>query len=258
MLKALTIMSSSNYSCKCCDKNYTQKSSYENHNVLCEFLHMSKREKKVDEEESNDLPSYKNLVKLVGMLAVKNNKLEEKIESMQKWVDKSKKKINIVEWLNSNAKPVLSFAQFLESITLSESHVDLLNDNNMIKTLTNIFEEFFKKENALPIYAFKEKPNTFYNYDEVTKKWSEMEKNSVVSLLYFIDRKVQNQITAWNIKYHEKIKYNDRWAQTFNKLVSKANALSYRDDATLSKLKGILFNILKCEVKRYVEYEFDY
>jgi len=34
--------------------------------------------------------------------------------------------------------------------------------------------------------------------------------------------------------------------------------LSYRDDATLSKMKGIIFNLLKCEVKRYVEYEFEF
>ena len=72
------------YTCNCCNKKYTKKSSYQNHAVLCEFLHSSKREKSIDDEESSDLPSYRNLVKLVGMLAVKNSKLEEKVESLQK------------------------------------------------------------------------------------------------------------------------------------------------------------------------------
>ena len=251
-------MSSSKYTCNCCNKKYTKKSSYQNHAVLCEFLHSSKREKSIDDEESSDLPSYRNLVKLVGMLAVKNSKLEEKVESLQKYAEKSKRKINIIEWLNVNVKPTLTFAQFLESIVLSESHVNCLNEHNMIKTLTTIFEEYFIKENCLPVYAFKEKVNTFYSFNHETNSWSEMEKDAVISMLYYVDRLVQREITKWSQKYHEKIKYNDKWAQTFAKLVGKANALSYRDDATLSRLKGILFNQLKCEVKRYVEYEFDY
>jgi len=247
-----------NYECKGCDKKYTQKSSYQNHAILCEFLKNSKRENAIEEQESADLPSYKDLVKLVGMLAVKNNKLEEKVDSLQKWVEKSKKKVNIIEWLNTNIKPDLTFVQFLESIILSENYVNCLNENNMMKTLTSIFEEFFKKENNLPIYAFKEKQNTFYLYNQETNSWSEMEKDRIISMIYYIDRQVQREITNWSIKYHEKIKYNDKWAQTFNKLVGKANSLSYREDATLSKLKGILFNLLKCEIKRYVEYEFEY
>lgn len=246
------------YTCNCCNKKYTKKSSYQNHAVLCEFLHSSKREKSIDDEESSDLPSYRNLVKLVGMLAVKNSKLEEKVETLQKYAEKSKRKINIIEWLNVNVKPTLTFAQFLESIVLSESHINCLNEHNMIKTLTTIFEEYFIKENCLPVYAFNEKVNTFYSFNHETNSWSEMEKDAVVSLLYYVDRLVQREITKWSQKYHEKIKYNDKWAQTFAKLVGKANALSYRDDATLSRLKGILFNQIKCEVKRYVEYEFDY
>jgi hypothetical protein len=246
------------YTCNCCNKKYTKKSSYQNHAVLCEFLHSSKREKSIDDEESSDLPSYRNLVKLVGMLAVKNSKLEEKVETLQKYAEKSKRKINIIEWLNVNVKPTLTFAQFLESIVLSESHINCLNEHNMIKTLTTIFEEYFIKENCLPVYAFNEKVNTFYSFSHETNSWSEMEKDAVVSLLYYVDRLVQREITKWSQKYHEKIKYNDKWAQTFAKLVGKANALSYRDDATLSRLKGILFNQIKCEVKRYVEYDFDY
>jgi len=241
------------YACKSCSKKYTQKTAHQNHEVLCELLKSSK-----NEDESSELPSYKNLVKLVGILAIKNSKLEEKLETMQKWVEKSKRKINIVEWLNKNIVPTLTFTQFIDSIVLSEKHVTYLNENNMIKTLTNIFEDHFNKENNLPIYSFKEKQNTFYSYNDATKTWSEMDKSQIISLLYYIDRKIQNEITKWSIKYNEKIKYNDNWAQTFNKLVGKANSLSYRDDATLTKFKGILFNLLKCEVKRYIEYEFDF
>ena len=61
------------YACKSCSKKYTQKTAHQNHEVLCELLKSSK-----NEDESSELPSYKNLVKLVGILAIKNSKLEIK------------------------------------------------------------------------------------------------------------------------------------------------------------------------------------
>jgi len=133
-----------------------------------------------------------------------------------------------------------------------------LNENNMIKSLTQIFEEYFNKDDLIPIYAFKEKQNTFYFYDDSLKSWLEMSKDKLISLMYNIDKKIQRELTKWSEKYEEKINENDKWGERFNRLVGKANTLSYRDDSTLSKLKNILFNILKCEVKRYIEYEFEY
>jgi uncharacterized protein YeeX (DUF496 family) len=208
--------------------------------------------------ENDRLPSYQELVTLVGLLVMKNNKLEERVDGLQKWVEKSKKKINIVDWLNTNVKPSMTFIEFLGSIVLNENHIVYLNENNMIKTMTHIFEEYIKRDIGLPIYAFSEKPNTLYLFDDATEKWSEMTKDNLISVMYYVDRQVQLEITKWSDANSEKIKHNDKWSQMFNKLVGKANALSYRDDATLGKLKGVVFQLLKCEVKKYVEYEFQF
>jgi uncharacterized protein YeeX (DUF496 family) len=213
---------------------------------MCSMIHRSG-------DENDRLPTYSELVTLVGLLVMKNNKLEEKVDGLQKWVEKSRKKVNVLDWLNSNVKPSMTFLQFLQSIVLNENHITYLNENNMIKTMTHIFEEYFKPENGLPIYAFAEKQNVFYLFDEERGVWSEMTKDNIISIMYYIDRQVQMEITKWYDANSEKIKHVDKWGQMFNKLVGKANALSYRDDATLGKLKGVMFQLLKCEVKKYVE-----
>ena len=42
-------------------------------------------------------------------LGQKYNRLEEKVDEMSKWITKKKKKINILEWLNTNITPIISF-----------------------------------------------------------------------------------------------------------------------------------------------------
>ena len=95
------------YCCDTCKKEYTRKSSLDKHRILCDFKMKSKREKQIDFEESTDIPSHSQLVKIVQELTLKMMKMEEKMEEMQKWVEKKRRKLNIVSWLNSSVTPTV-------------------------------------------------------------------------------------------------------------------------------------------------------
>ena len=160
--------------------------------------------------------------------------------------------------MNANVEASISYDKFVQDIVLDLSYVDYLNEHNMIKTMTLVLENYFQHKKNVPIKAFNEKTNKFYIYDNENSSWVEMQKDQIISLLYLVDRTIQIIITKWRNINEDKITNNDKWSQTYNKLISKANAISYRDEHILSKMKTILFNQLKCDVKRYVEYEFEY
>ena len=107
------------------------------HFVLCAIIHKAKhKDKNKDretEEINEDLPSQKQMYKMILELALKYNKLEEKVELMSKWVDKKKKKINILDWLNtsSNLKPELIFDNLADSMSILESDLNLLFNSNV-------------------------------------------------------------------------------------------------------------------------------
>ena len=86
--------------CENCNKEYTRKYSLDKHKILCDFKIRTKRQDQIDNEELGDTPTHYQLVKIVQELTLKMTKMEEKMEQMQKWVDKTKKKINVLEWLN--------------------------------------------------------------------------------------------------------------------------------------------------------------
>ena len=208
--------------CIHCGKIYTRKSSLKNHTLLCELLKQTKREKKIDNEESSELPSYRDLVTIVGMLAVANQKLEEKVNTLEKWANKSKKKIDIVDWLNSNVTPSSLWCELLEPIILDEEYINHILDNNPLKTYQLIFETWFSNTSgSFPFCAFSQKSNTFYIYEKTitneqgvipnpnnnpnpNPSWRELSKEELISFLYKIDRKLQHEVTKWRKKYAEK------------------------------------------------------
>ena len=90
------------YHCYACNKTYSRKHSLDKHKVLCELKFKTANERNIENEEFRDIPKYGDLVNIVKELTIKQNKMEEELKAMQKWVDKKKKKINIKNWLTQN------------------------------------------------------------------------------------------------------------------------------------------------------------
>ena len=88
------------YSCALCKKGYTRKGSLDKHIVLCEFKSKSKLELQVAVEEASDKPTYDQLVQIVQELSIKYVKMEEKMMEMQQYIDRKKKKVDVISWLN--------------------------------------------------------------------------------------------------------------------------------------------------------------
>ena len=122
------------YQCCICEKNYIRKSSLERHQILCEFLTKTKREKDILLEEEKDMPTYIELVGIVKELSIKYIGLQEKIENMEKWVDKKKKKINVIDWLTNNRIPPISFKEWIDGLSVLENDIEYLMQNNIFNT----------------------------------------------------------------------------------------------------------------------------
>jgi hypothetical protein len=56
-------------------------------------------------------------------LGMKFNRLEEKLDELNKWVIKKKKKINVIEWLNTNITPTIKFDSLIEKINITQDDV---------------------------------------------------------------------------------------------------------------------------------------
>ena len=98
------------FNCQYCRKEYTRKSAHKRHVILCEIIYAKqlnskaslKREEKCEEEETTSIPTLTTLYHIVQELAIENKKMREEISELHKHLTKGLKKVNILEWLNTD------------------------------------------------------------------------------------------------------------------------------------------------------------
>ena len=188
----------SRLSCEYCGKEYKRRLNLDKHFILCEIVFKAKKkDRRIDketEEINEEMPTQKQMYKMMLELALKYNKLEEKIELMSKWVDKTKKKINVLDWLNasSNLKPELIFDNLADSISILETDLELLFNGNFDSILNEIFTRniYNKNESEISLFAFIQKTNTIYVYTKQDSQplevcWIELSREK---LIYFLNK----------------------------------------------------------------------
>ena len=256
--------------CEYCGKEYKRKINFDKHFILCEIVYKAKKkDRRIDkenEEINEEMPTQKQMYKMILELALKYNKLEEKMELMNKWVDKTKKKINVLDWLNtsSNLKPEIIFDNLADSISILESDLDLLFNGNFDNILNEIFTRNFyqKDESEISLFAFIQKTNTIYVYSKDTSSlqavWIELSREKLIYFLNKVHFKIVKALLEWNKKNKEKINFNEQMEEMYNKSNIKLMGIDFKHDSTLNKIKLSIYNKMKKDMKALIEYEFEF
>lgn len=266
---------SASNSCLYCGKCYTRKTSCDKHILLCEVTYKSKRLKMCEEEETTNVPSVLQMYNIIQEMALKQQKMEEKMEEMQKWIDKKKKKLNVLHWLNTQFAPTSTFEVRARSVVVIQEDITVLIEQNFAQTVANILKrnlnppkDGFIKE---PIACFSEKASVFYIYNQhiaekeadhedqkVENKWTKMTPDEFSYLLRVIHSKLLNALCTWRDLNNDRIKYNDKFAELYNKTVIKLMGADFNQEATLSKIRTPLYTYLKGDLKNMVEYDYEF
>ncbi len=241
--------------CNICNKEYARKSSLDKHKILCEFKHKTKTQMQIELEESADIPNHLQLVKIVQELTLKLIKMEEKMEEMQKYVDKKKKKIDVLSWLNTNTQliPSRTFKEWVtNSLFFCQNDIENLMINSLHYTFQKIFESQIKviENNYIyPIKAFSQKQGILYIYeiDDSTNisSWRQLKPEDFVFLLKTMQHGLIGELSKWKIENKGKFDESDKIAELFNKAVIKLMNLSFTPDATYGKIRNGLYNYLQ-------------
>jgi hypothetical protein len=254
---------SSKYCCIVCNKQYTKKSSLDKHLILCEFKMKTKREHKIELDELGDIPTHIELVKIVQELALKLMKMEEKMEQMKKWVDKKKRKINVLMWLNTNVTPTIGFLEWVKTyLVVKPEHFENLIENTLFHTIQLIFEDNLseKTDFVYPICCFTQKNGVFYICDKKedrTPEWRQLLFEDMILILKTVQNGMIRELTKWKSVNQHKFDDNDKISILFNKAVIKLMNISFTQDNNLSRIKNGLFNYLKTDLKT-IEFDFEF
>lgn len=253
------------YCCNICHKEYSRKNSLEKHKILCEFKFKTNSEKQIDYEEAGDIPTHLQLVKIVQQLSIKISKMEEELSEAKKWMNKKKKKINVIGWLNDNIHPTMGFLEWVNmELKVKPSHFDILMEYSLFHTIQKVFEDNLKEnvDFVYPIKCFSEKQNVFYicekSGEEGKSEWKQMLQSDFTLLLKTIHNRILREISKWKVENHDKIDDNEKICELFNKAIIKLMNMSFGQDPSTSRIRNGLFNYLKTDLKNIIEYDFEF
>ena len=243
--------------CAYCGKDYTRKTSLQRHVILCETIHKTKREKTCEQEETTDVPNVQQLYQIIQELAVKYDKLQNKMQEMQKWVQSKKKKVDILEWLNTNYPQSISLQTWMKTIVVRESDVQLLMEENIVQTINCIIQENLRPEKGKTFASFSQKANVIYCYDE-SNVWKILTQEDYILFIKQIHSRILRELCEWRNKNTKEIAENEKMSELYNKTVIKLMGLNFNPDTTaLSKIRANLYNRLKIDLKQTLELEFE-
>jgi len=242
------------YNCSVCKKEYTRKSSLDKHRLLCDYKTKTKIELTVEEEEIGDKPSYDQLVKIVQELSTKYAKMETKVDEMQQWINRRKKKQDVVGWLSENVNATIGFLEWITmTIRVEAKHFEYLmeKENTIFQTYHIILESNLRDQSdfVYPICSFKDKPNTFYICEKGEHQsvsiWRQMEPTEFIQIVKKIHNLLLSELTKWKKENREKMTDNDKLSDSFNKAVIKLMNISFTQDGatSINKIKNIMYNM---------------
>jgi len=244
--------------CTYCGKGYVKKANLNNHFILCELLHKSSKKTTVDDDE--ELPSQKKMYQMILEISKKLNNLDEKVDEINKWVIKKKKKINVIEWLNNNATPEIKFDNLSEKITICEDDIKNLFNNSFIDVLFQIFDRtiYNVTENEFPIFAFVQKNNIFYIYENEEVGWRELSREKLIRFLDKVHLKFSKAFSDWKRNNRELINNDEKFQISCDKTSIKMYSVDLKQESTLGKIRSNMYSRMKTDMKALVEYEFEF
>lgn len=245
------------HTCITCNKSYKKKQNLDKHLIMCDLLHRGKQPKNEDEDEP--IPSQSKMFQMLIDLGQKYSKLEEKVDELNKWVIKKKKKINMIDWLNANVTPDTVFSNTIASIIIVESDVLFLLNNSLIDTINMVFDKTIYKfnEHSNPIFTFVQKANIFYVFN-LEDNWSELSRENLIRFLSKVHMKIFKGFYDWKMANKKEILEDNVLSTKCDKTLIKLASFNLNEDELLfSKIRKDMFANMKTDMKATVEYEFE-
>jgi len=248
--------------CIYCGKTYKVRSNVDKHMTLCELVYKSKKTGVIVEDD-DETPSLKKMYKMLLELGKKYNTLEEKFDEINKFVVKKKKKINVLDWLNANIQPSLTFEKLHEKIIIIDEDISYLLNNSFNDTLNVIFNRtiYNISESEYPIFAFTQKSNLFYVYDKINEdkmEWQELTREKLIKFLNKVHMKLSKHFNDWKKKQIDETKENDSFATICDKTLVKLMSVDFKQDSIFGKTRSSMYSRMKTDMKALVEYEFEF
>lgn len=250
------------YDCQYCEKKYKNKKSYDKHNLLCNVIRKTPKERKLENEIYDSIPNMREMYNIIQQLIVKNDKLEKQVNKMSSWIHNNKKKINVIDWLNDNSKPLSDYNSWIETIDITANDMETFVKYNYIEGINQIIRKLIETSNInmdvqeIPIRAFEQKENSLFIFNGTN--WEIMSSLQMEMIFKKISKGLLSQLKAWQDKNKHRLSGDSSFSDIYIQYVKKIIAGDMSREQQQYKIKQCFYNNLKVNIKNIIQYEFEF
>ena len=235
--------------CKICGKGYKKLKSFQEHRALCEAIKFARTDLITDET----IPSSREMWLVLKQLLIKNEKLEKKVTDLTKLLNKEKKKISMIDWLNKNKILNSNYEHWIKNIKTEQEELNILFDKGFIEGISHAIVNNLPDKETNIITAFEQKPNKLYIYDKDV--WRELNNKDLENIIDKFHLYIQKEFEIYNKKNSEKFKDHEKSIDLYKNL-QKVMGLNISLNDKITKIKLKIYAKLKFNLKNIVEFSF--
>lgn len=242
--------------CGTCGKSFTRKGFYEKHIIACENIHKSQYKQECEKEERESMPSQMELYRMLLDLTGKYEKLNDEVDVLRKYVERTKKKINILEWLDINCTKSILFDEWTKNIEVSEEQLQNTFKLGYVDGIYLILQQQLPITDieSHPIKCFDQKRGLFFSKSE--DGWIMMDEKDITNVVRVVNHKLMSSFNSWKKKNQERIDKDDKFYDKYVDYMKIVFGGNMTKEQSYKKLKSKLYNYLKCDLKNIIQYEF--
>jgi hypothetical protein len=200
-----------------CNRDYKIFENFQRHHLCCEFFHKTRKERCLQKEEFETLPSQRDLFRIVQDLVIRCNHLEKEVHSLKDAANRKKRK-EVVEYLNQIVAPEMTFKEWSANQPIEFHHLQCVFEYNLTEGIKLCIDDYMKNDPLgipnvekksqellkyahIPISAFEQNPNVFYIYDSsgsnASPLWKRMEGDVFERWISTLSHKFLQYFIEW-------------------------------------------------------------
>lgn len=250
------------YECDFCNRQYKLKSRFDKHMLLCSIKSKTVDERKRENEIIEKTPAPHQMYELIKQLVHKNELLERKVEKLSTWVNNTKKKINVIDWMNENRNMDVNFIDWVNSLEITKEDMELVFNYNFSEGIRFIIQRLVSVEGSdqaqahaqVPIKAFDQKDGIIYIFEN---GWSIMTPELFVKFFGRITKGLLTQLKCWQDINRHRICDNG-FTEIYVDNVKKITGGDLTREQQYTRVKKMLYNHVKINLKNVIQYDFEF
>lgn len=240
------------YSCNHCGREYKIKTYYTRHIATCKLLNKSSKDLRDDEEYMADTPNIRDLYDIILEMNSQIKSLQTKVKALESSHKSKQRKINIVEWLDSQSKPSESWHNFISNIEFNSDDLDSVSCNGVITGMFNCLNNNLMKHNEkdIPLRAFQQKQSSLFIFTKET--WNEITFKEFETAICCMHKKCMQEFMTWQSKAETTMSPSD-FTLAFTEKIGKIN-----EKTTIQISKKIfkkIYDEYKIDIKSIIDIE---